>query len=100
MVPEFDPAVAQVLEAFGQLLTRDAGDSVGIDSVIGALAAKGRGVAAELARDPQRAQVILDQLCADGLLDMRGPGGSVTNRRYALTRLGWARVENEDEDDD
>ena len=98
MVPEFDPAVAQVLEAFGQLLTRDAGDSAGIDSVIGALASKGHGVAAELARDPQRSQAVLDQLCADGLLEITTPGGSINTRRYGLTRLGWARVEDEDDD--
>lgn len=99
MVPEFDPAVAQVLEAFGRLLTRGAGDSAGVDSVIGALATGGRGVAQELARDPKRTKAILDQLRADGLIETVGPGGSEATQRYSLTELGWARVEAEDDDD-
>ena len=99
MVPDFDPAVAEVLEAFGRLLTRGADDSAGVDSVIGALATGGRGVAEELAQDPKRAKAILDQLRADGLIETVGTGGSEATQMYSLTALGWARVEAEDDDD-
>jgi hypothetical protein len=98
MVPEFDPAVAHVLEAFGRVLTP--GGSVGLDRVIGALAGDSLGVGGDLARDPHRTQRILDQLCADGLLEVTAQGGSDTSaRRYGLTRLGWARVQDKDDDD-
>ena len=83
MEPKFDPAVIEVLEAFGRRLA--SADAVPADEVLAGLPA--------LEEDRPRARVILKQLVSEGLLEERSPAGETNTGTYALTRLGRARIE-------
>src|SRR4026209_1086680 len=84
MGPRFDPAVVEVLEAFGQRLPS------GAESAISA-----REVRKTPSLEPNgaRAREILKQLVSEGLLAESGPGGRETSGTYSLTSLGRSRIE-------
>lgn len=99
MTQDFDPAVARVLETLGRMWTLAPGDALDADKIMGVLVAEGDPVGAELARNRQRAKGILDQLCADGLLEIVASGAGGPAERYCLTPLGRARLEESDEEE-
>ena len=84
MGPRFDPAVVEVLEAFGRRLASGSDEGVPAREVL---------KTTSLEPDGTRAREILKQLVSDGLLAESEPGGRETSGTYALTRLGWARIE-------
>jgi hypothetical protein len=95
----FDPAVVRVLETFGRMLSRVPGDAIDADKLTGLLAAEGDPVGAELARDRLSLRGILDQLCADGLLEIVSSDTGAPPERYRLTPLGRARLKEPDEEE-
>jgi len=82
MGPRFDPAVVEVLEAFGR--------HVGSENAIPA-----REVLETTSLEPDgaRAREILKQLVSEGLLVESEPGGRGTSGTYSLTSLGRSRIE-------
>ncbi|HEX9299156.1 MAG TPA: hypothetical protein VF968_03395 [Actinomycetota bacterium] len=92
MEPKFDPAVVEVLEAFGRRLASGSEDAVPADEVLAELSS--------LEDDRSRARVILKQLVSAGLLEERTPPGETTAGTYSLTRLAWARIEQRKRPDD
>jgi predicted transcriptional regulator len=83
MGPRFDPAVVEVLEAFGRFAS-------GSES---AIPAKEVLKTTSLEPDGARAREILRQLVSEGLLVESGPGGRETSGTYSLTSLGRSRIE-------
>jgi predicted transcriptional regulator len=83
MGPRFDPAVVEVLEAFGRLPS-------GSEN---AVPAKEVLKATSLEPDGARAREILKQLVSEGLLVESEPGGRETSGTYSLTSLGRSRIE-------
>jgi predicted transcriptional regulator len=83
MGPRFDPAVVEVLEAFGRLAS-------GSENAVPA-----RDVlkATSLEPDGARAREVLKQLVSEGLLAESAPGGRETSGTYSLTSLGRSRIE-------
>lgn len=83
MGPRFDPAVVEVLEAFGRLAS-------GSESAI-----PSREVLKATSVEPEgaRARGILRQLVSEGLLVESEPGGRETSGTYSLTSLGRSRIE-------
>ena len=83
MGPRFDPAVVEVLEAFGRLAS-------GSENAVPA-----REVLQTTSLEPNgaRARDILKQLVSEGLLVESGPGGGETSGTYSLTSLGRSRIE-------
>jgi predicted transcriptional regulator len=83
MGPRFDPAVVEVLEAFGRLAS-------GSENAVPA-----RDVlkATSLEPDGARAREVLKQLVSEGLLVESAPGGRETSGTYSLTSLGRSRIE-------
>jgi predicted transcriptional regulator len=83
MGPRFDPAVVEVLEAFGRFPS-------GSENAIPA-----REVlqTTSLQPDGARAGEILRQLVSEGLLVESEPGGRETSGTYSLTSLGRSRIE-------
>ncbi|TMK34799.1 MAG: hypothetical protein E6G58_10805 [Actinobacteria bacterium] len=92
MEPKFDPAVVEVLEAFGRRLAAGSPDAVPADEILARLPA--------LEQDRSRSRVILKQLVSEGLLEERTPAAETTAGTYALTRLGRARIEQRRRPDD
>ena len=92
MEPKFDPAVVEVLEAFGRRLTASSSDAVSADDILAGLPA--------LEHDRSRARVILEQLVSEGLLDERTRAAETTAGTYSLTGLGRARIEQRKRPDD
>jgi len=92
MEPKFDPAVVEVLEAFGRRLMAGSSDGVSADDTLAGLPA--------LYQDRSRARVILKQLVSEGLLEERTPAAETTAGTYALTPLGRARIEQRNRPDD
>ena|SRR5438876_18012 len=92
MEPKFDPAVVEVLEAFGRRLSAGSPDAVSADDILAGMPA--------LEQDGSRARVILKQLVSEGLLEERTPAAETTAGTYSLTRLGRARIEQRDRPDD
>ena len=92
MEPKFDPAVVEVLEAFGRRLAASSSDAISADDILAGLPA--------LEHDRSRARVILKQLVSEGLLDERTPAAETTAGTYSLTRLGRARIEQRKRPDD
>ncbi len=84
MRPRFDPAVVEVLEAFGRRLASGSVDAVPASEVL---------KTTSLEPDGTRAREILKQLVSDGLLAESEPGGRETSGMYSLTRLGRSRIE-------
>ena len=84
MGPRFDPAVVEVLEAFGRRLPSGSDEAVPAREVL---------KTTSLEPDGTRAREILKQLVSDGLLAESEPGGRETSGTYGLTRLGRARIE-------
>ena len=82
MGPRFDPAVVEVLEAFGR---RPASEN--------AVPARVVLKATSLEPDGARAREILKQLVSEGLLVESEPGGRETSGTYSLTGLGRSRIE-------
>jgi hypothetical protein len=84
MGPRFDPAVVEVLEAFGRRLP-----SVGENAI------PAREVLESTSVEPDgaRAREILRQLVSEGLLVESVPGGRETSGTYSLTSLGRSRIE-------
>jgi len=84
MGPRFDPAVVEVLEAFGRRLP-----SVGENAI------PAREVLESTSVEPDgaRAREILRQLVSEGLLVESAPGGRETSGTYSLTSLGRSRIE-------
>jgi hypothetical protein len=83
MGPRFDPAVVEVLEAFGRFAS-------GSENPIPAREAL---KSTSLEPDGARAREILKQLVSEGLLVESGPGGRETAGTYSLTGLGRSRIE-------
>lgn len=83
MGPRFDPAVVEVLEAFGRRLASGSG-AVPAEEVL---------KTTSLEPDGTRAREILKQLVSDGLLAESEPTGRETSGTYSLTRLGRSRIE-------
>ena len=83
MGPRFDPAVVEVLEAFGHLAS-------GSENAVPA-----REVLKTTSLEPDgaRAREILKQLVSEGLLAESEPGGRETSGTYSLTSLGRSRIE-------
>jgi len=79
MGPRFDPAVVEVLEAFGRRLSSE-----------NAISAREVLKTTSLEPDGARAREILKQLVSDGLLV---EGGRETSGTYSLTGLGRSRIE-------
>ena len=92
MEPKFDPAVVEMLEAFGRRLPAGSSGAVSADDILAGLPA--------LDQDRSRAHVILKQLVTEGLLDERTPPAETTGGAYSLTRLGRARIEQRKRPDD
>lgn len=84
MGPRFDPAVVEVLEAFGQRLSSASESAIPAREVLKATSLEPEGV---------RAREILKQLVSEGLLVESGPGGRETSGAYSLTSLGRSRIE-------
>jgi predicted transcriptional regulator len=82
MGPRFDPAVVEVLEAFGRRLASD-----------NAISAREVLKTTSLEPDGARAREILKQLVSEGLLVESEPGGRETSGTYSLTSLGRSRIE-------
>ena len=82
MGPRFDPAVVEVLEAFGR---RPASEN--------AVPAREVLKTTSLEPDGARAREILKQLVSEGLLVESEPGGRETSGTYSLTSLGLSRIE-------
>jgi hypothetical protein len=83
MGPRFDPAVVEVLEAFGRLAS-------GSENAIPA-----REVLKTTSLEPEgaRAREILKQLVSEGLLVESEPRGRETSGTYSLSSLGRSRIE-------
>jgi len=83
MGPRFDPAVVEVLEAFGRLAS-------GSENAVPA-----REVLKTTSLEPDgaRAREVLKQLVSEGLLAESEPGGRETSGTYSLTSLGRSRIE-------
>ena len=92
MEPKFDPAVVEVLEAFGRRLAVGSPDAIPADDVLAGLPA--------LQHDRSRARAILEQLVSEGLLEEQTPAAETTAGTYSLTRLGRARIEQRKRPDD
>jgi predicted transcriptional regulator len=84
MGPRFDPAVVEVLEAFGRRLASGAMEAVPAEEVL---------KTTSLEPDGKRAREILKQLVSDGLLTESEPGGREISGTYSLTRLGRSRID-------
>ena len=84
MGPRFDPAVVEVLEAFGQRLPSGSEGAIPAREVL---------KSTSLEPDGARAREILKQLVSEGLLVESGPGGRETSGNYSLTGLGRSRIE-------
>jgi len=84
MGPRFDPAVVEVLEAFGRRLAPGSGNAIPAREVL---------KATSLEPDGARAREILKQLVSEGLLIESEPGGRETSGTYSLTSLGRSRIE-------
>jgi DNA-binding PadR family transcriptional regulator len=84
MGPRFDPAVVEVLEAFGQRLLSGSESAISAREVL---------KTTSLEPDGARAREILKQLVSEGLLAESGPGGRETSGTYSLTSLGRSRIE-------
>jgi DNA-binding PadR family transcriptional regulator len=82
MGPRFDPAVVEVLEAFGRRLPSE-----------NAISAREVLKTTSLEPDGARAREILKQLVSEGLLAESEPGGRETSGTYSLTGLGRSRIE-------
>jgi predicted transcriptional regulator len=82
MGPRFDPAVVEVLEAFGRRLPSE-----------NAISAREVLKTTFLEPDGARAREILKQLVSEGLLVESAPGGRETSGTYSLTGLGRSRIE-------
>jgi predicted transcriptional regulator len=82
MGPRFDPAVVEVLEAFGRHLASE-----------NAIPAREVLKTTSLEPDGARAREILKQLVSEGLLVEGEPGGRETSGTYSLTSLGRSRIE-------
>jgi predicted transcriptional regulator len=82
MGPRFDPAVVEVLEAFGRRLPSE-----------NAISAREVLKTTSLEPDGARAREILKQLVSEGLLVESEPGGRETSGTYSLTGLGRSRIE-------
>ena len=82
MGPRFDPAVVEVLEAFGRRLPSE-----------NAISAREVLKTTSLEPDGARAREILKQLVTEGLLVESEPGGRETSGTYSLTGLGRSRIE-------
>jgi hypothetical protein len=93
MGPTFDPAVVEVLEAFGRRFGPGPVQAAPADEVLQGLTS--------LMHDRVRARQILTQLASVGLLEAVEPGDEETLGMYGLTQLGWARSEerNREEED-
>jgi hypothetical protein len=84
MGPKFDPAVVEVLEAFGRRVASGSGEAVPAQEVLKTTSLEPAGM---------RAREILRQLVSDGLLVESEPGGRETSGTYSLTNLGRSRIE-------
>ena len=84
MGPRFDPAVVEVLEAFGQRLPSASEIAIPAREVL---------KTTSLEPDGARAREILKQLVSEGLLVESEPGGRETSGTYSLTSLGRSRIE-------
>jgi predicted transcriptional regulator len=84
MGPRFDPAVVEVLEAFGRRLASGSEEAVSARDVL---------KTTSLEPDGKRAREILKQLVSEGLVSETAPGGRETSGTYSLTRLGRSRIE-------
>ena len=82
MGPRFDPAVVEVLEAFGRRLPSE--NAISTREVL---------KTTSLEPDGARAREILKQLVSEGLLVESPPGGRETSGTYSLTGLGRSRIE-------
>jgi DNA-binding PadR family transcriptional regulator len=82
MGPRFDPAVVEVLEAFGRRLASD-----------NAISAREVLKTTSLEPDGARARAILKQLVSEGLLVESEPSGREASGTYSLTSLGRSRIE-------
>jgi predicted transcriptional regulator len=82
MGPRFDPAVVEVLEAFGRRLPSE--NAISASEVL---------KATSLEPDGARAREIRKQLVSEGLLVESAPGGRETSGTYSLTGLGRSRIE-------
>jgi ApbE superfamily uncharacterized protein (UPF0280 family) len=92
-IPEFDPAIARVLEAAGRIMVApDA--AADAETVRRRLGADDDPLALELANDIHRVKDALEQLRSDGLLEAVVGGSG-----YRLTVLGRARVTRPPEED-
>jgi predicted transcriptional regulator len=84
MGPRFDPAVVEVLEAFGRRLPSGYENAIPAREVL---------KTTSLEPDGARAREILKQLVSEGLLVESAPGGRETSGTYSLTGLGRSRIE-------
>ena len=84
MGPRFDPAVVEVLEAFGRRLPSGYENAIPAREVL---------KTTSLEPDGARAREILKQLVSEGLLVESEPGGRETSGTYSLTSLGRSRIE-------
>ena len=84
MGPRFDPAVVEVLEAFGRRLPSGSESAIPAREVL---------KTTSLEPDAVRAREILKQLVSEGLLVEGEPGGRETSGTYSLTSLGRSRIE-------
>jgi hypothetical protein len=93
-VPDFDPAIARVLEAAGRVATHASDETVDADAVARRLELDDDPAAVELSKATDRIIGALEQLRSDGLVEAV-TGGSA----YRLTPLGRARVTGSRDDD-
>lgn len=93
-IPDFEPAIARVLEAAGRIQMRMPEGAVDVNALTRHFQADDDPLGAELSKDPDRVRSALEQLRSDGLLEAV-PGGS----GYRLTPLGEARVSRRREED-
>jgi hypothetical protein len=84
MGPRFDPAVVEVLEAFGRRLPSGSENAIPAREAL---------KTTSLEPDGARAREILKQLVSEGLLVESEPGGRETSGTYSLTSLGRSRIE-------
>ena len=84
MGPRFDPAVVEVLEAFGQRLSSGSENAIPAKEVLKTTSLEPDGV---------QAREILKQLVTEGLLVENEPGGRETSGTYSLTSLGRSRID-------
>jgi predicted transcriptional regulator len=82
MGPRFDPAVVEVLEAYGRRLPSE--DAIPAREVLKATSLEPEGA---------RAREFLKQLVSEGLLAESEPGGRETSGTYSLTSLGRSRIQ-------